>query len=176
MSERPWFRFFPTDWLADTALQSCSIAARGLWINCLAIMHSASPRGHLCLPGGQMIDAANLSMLCHLSTAETRKLLGELRKAEVFSITDTGVIFSRKMVRDEAKSRQAKEAGKKGGNPQLSGKVVPLRLSGGITTPLKPQWHLASGLSKEAPHTSQEEAQAGEDSSQESGPFTRGAA
>jgi len=31
-SKRPAFQFYPGDWRRDTALQSVSLAARGLWI------------------------------------------------------------------------------------------------------------------------------------------------
>ena len=29
--KRPAFQFYPSDWRKDMALQSCSVAARGLW-------------------------------------------------------------------------------------------------------------------------------------------------
>jgi hypothetical protein len=120
-----------------------------------------------------MIDAAMLSRFCRVPAGDVRKLIAELRKAEVFSVTESGVIFSRKMVRDEAKSQRAKEAGRQGGNPRLTGKGVappgPSGLSEGLTARVKPHWHLASGLSKKGT-TYQEEA-LGDD-----GPFTGGEA
>ena len=134
MTTRPWFKFYPTDWRADPSLQACSIAARGLWCEMLLLMHEASPRGHLCLPNGTMIDAAMLARFCRVPAGEVRKLLAELRKADVFSVIESGVIFSRKMVRDEAESQRAKEAGRQGGNPQLTGKAVALPGACGLST------------------------------------------
>jgi hypothetical protein len=45
--KRPAFQFYPGDWLRDMALRSCSMEARGLWIEMLCLMHDAVPYGHL---------------------------------------------------------------------------------------------------------------------------------
>lgn len=37
----PWLKFYPTDWRSDPALKMCSLAARGLWIEMIALMHEA---------------------------------------------------------------------------------------------------------------------------------------
>ena len=132
MSARPWFKFYVSNWRSDPVLRSCTAAARGLWIDMLCLMHEASPRGHLCLPNGRMIDERLLSALCGMPAEEVRPLLTELLRAGVFSVAEDGAIFSRKMVRDEERSRRGKEDGKTGGNPQLIGRrVIPLRTSGG---------------------------------------------
>ena len=54
--KRPWFKFYPSDWRADQALRSCSVAARGLWIECMCIMHEADPYGHLVVNGRPVTD------------------------------------------------------------------------------------------------------------------------
>ena len=41
--DRPWMKFYPRDWRGDQALRAVSIAARGLWLECLCIMHEARP-------------------------------------------------------------------------------------------------------------------------------------
>ena len=46
-----WFKFYPSDWRADPALRMCSIAARGLWMEMLCVMHEATPRGSLLING-----------------------------------------------------------------------------------------------------------------------------
>ena len=51
MSERPWFKFFPANWLADTALRACKPAARALWMDMLCVMADAEPVGHLLVKG-----------------------------------------------------------------------------------------------------------------------------
>src|SRR6516225_4749703 len=53
-SKLPWMKFFPADWRADLGLRTTSLAARGLWIEMLTIMHEAAPRGSLSLNGRQL--------------------------------------------------------------------------------------------------------------------------
>jgi hypothetical protein len=59
----PWMKFYPADWRADPALRMCSLAARGLWMEILSIMHEADPRGSL-LINGNTIGAKQLASLC----------------------------------------------------------------------------------------------------------------
>ena len=51
MSKRPWMKFYPADWRAEPSLRFTSLAARGLWIEMLALMHEATPRGSLLVKG-----------------------------------------------------------------------------------------------------------------------------
>lgn len=114
----PWMKFYPSDWRADPALRSCSIAARGLWIEMLAIMHEAEPRGHLLVHGRSPTDT-QLAVLAGISPDQLPDLLGELEAAGVFSRTSKGVIYSRRMTRDTKSSKTARKNGQKGGNPAL---------------------------------------------------------
>lgn len=98
--KRPAFQFYPADWRKDAALQSCSIAAQGLWINALCIAHECEPYGHLVVNGKPM-DAAKLGRLVGLSEKDCAKLICELSDAGVIERTAEGVIYSRRMVRDE---------------------------------------------------------------------------
>jgi hypothetical protein len=118
MSGRPWFKFYPSDWRSDPALRVCSLAARGLWMEMIGIMHEAEPRGHL-LIAGRPVPPDKLAALVGVSFEEVRTLLAELEDAGVFSCKRNGVVFSRRMERDEQKARKNQENGAKGGNPSL---------------------------------------------------------
>ena len=118
MSKQPWMKFYPADWRADPALRTCSLAARGLWMEMLAIMHEASPRGHLVV-NGSAVTGKQLSSLSGGAENEVAGFLLELERAGVFSRKKNGVIFSRRMERDENHSRKMRENGKMGGNPTL---------------------------------------------------------
>lgn len=128
--KRPAFQFYPSDWRNDPGLRLCSAAARGLWVDMLCLMHEGEPYGHLTILGRQM-TAESLGKLVGESTASVKKWLAELEANDVFSRDDQGVIFSRRMIRDEA-VREARatggeaggrhghkgaEHGKKGGRP-----------------------------------------------------------
>jgi hypothetical protein len=120
----PWMKFYPADWRADPALRMCSLAARGLWMEMLSIMHEADPRGSL-LINGNTISAKQLASLCGATLRETIALLTELDAAGVFSRADDGTIFSRRMKRDDEKAERDKTNGKAGGNPRLNAGVNP---------------------------------------------------
>ncbi len=114
-----WSKFFWSDWRGDERLGLCSYAARGLWMECLAIMAANHERpGYLQIAGAK----PNIKELAtvtrgHLSPA--KKALAELIRRGVCSQASDGVIYSRRMVRDAARTARNRENGDKGGNPSL---------------------------------------------------------
>jgi hypothetical protein len=120
----PWMKFYPSDWRADPALRSCTIAARGLWVEMLCIMHEATPYGSLLINGAR-IDKKRLAALAGILEKECTLLLLELEGFGVFSRDDDGTIYSRRMRRDYEKALEDKRNGGKGGNPKLKGGVNP---------------------------------------------------
>jgi len=94
------------------------MAARGLWIEMIALMHEAVPYGHLFVSGHSPTDA-QLAVLAGAPPDQVPDLLGELESAGVFSRTKEGVIYSRKMTRTAKKAAIARKNGKNGGNPSL---------------------------------------------------------
>lgn len=118
--KRPSFQFYPGDWQRDAALRSCSMAARGIWIEVLCLMHAAEPYGVLVL-NGKPIDSAHLARIVGAREKEVARLLAELEAVGVFSRDAEGRIFSRRMVRDERVRSARAEGGKLGGNPALLG-------------------------------------------------------
>lgn len=131
--KRPSFQFYPADWRRDAALQSCSVAARGLWIELMCVMHDCEPYGVLAV-NGRAMSAAQVARLVGEQEKIIVRLLAELEDAGVFSRDDEGRLFSRRMVKDE-EVREARAAGghagaehghkggehgKKGGRPRKS--------------------------------------------------------
>lgn len=121
---RPWMKFYPTDWRADPALRMCSLGARGLWAEMMCIMHEAEPYGTLLIKGQPVTDR-QLALLSGASPAQVQKLLAELEGAGVFSRDESGTIYSRRMRRDQQKAERDRENGAAGGNPSLKGGVNP---------------------------------------------------
>ncbi|BBE09648.1 Uncharacterized protein MCB1EB_1487 [Mycoavidus cysteinexigens] len=111
--KRPAFQFYPADWRKDSALQSCSVAARGLWIEMLCIMHECEPYGQLAI-NGKAMSATQLARLIGETEKVVKGLLAELENAGVFSCTEQGGIYSRRMVNDE-RLRNIRAEGGKGG-------------------------------------------------------------
>ena len=140
--KRPSFQFYPGDWRRDPALCSCSMAARGLWIDMMCIAHESEEYGVLSLNDKPM-TVQQISRVVGEVPAVVAKLIDELESSGVFSRNDRGAIFSRRMVKDEAvrNTRAAggevgkefgqlgAEHGRKGGRPRKE--------TGDSKTPLK---------------------------------------
>jgi hypothetical protein len=116
---RPWMMFYPSDWRADPKLRCCSIAARGLWIELIALMHESERYGFL-LVNGKQPSERKLASLVGISIVDLSSLLTELDEEGVFSRDREGVIYSRRMKNDEKRAQNARKNGKRGGNPTLT--------------------------------------------------------
>ena len=88
----PWMKFYPVDWRGDEGLRMSSLAARGLWMEMLTVMHGAEPRGSLRVNGAPL-TSPQLAKLAGASPKETHALLRELEKAGVFSRDPDGTIL-----------------------------------------------------------------------------------
>ena len=107
--KRPSFQFYPGDWVRDS-VSGCSLAAQGLWLRMMIVAHDSERYGYLEQNGAPM-PPDSIARRCGCESAEQYSaLLSELREAGVPSRTEKGVIFSRRMVRDEA-LREARAAG-----------------------------------------------------------------
>lgn len=139
MSATVWSKFYWSDWLSDAGLRRSSFAARGLWIDMLCIAAQSDPIGYLTVKKVPLSDN-DIARMVGGSEPEVRTLLAELERNGVLSRDRKGTIFSRRIVRDAKKSRDAKTNGKLGGNPTLSkdkGKTVEVNLQD--NTEVKPQ-------------------------------------
>ncbi len=136
LMNRPAFQFYPADWRKDLGLQACSMAAKGLWIDLLCIMHESENYGFLEISGAKTnqkpsgfeskmnqkrikIDSKLIGKLVGLSENKAAKLIAELEENGVFSRDEDGIIYCRRMVKDERIRSIRAEAGKQGGNPLL---------------------------------------------------------
>ena len=124
---RRWSKWWWQDWQRDPALRMCSPAARGIWMDMLAIMFDAEPCGHLVV-NGRAPNERQLAAVCGTNINELKFCLAELEEAGVFSRTEDGVIFNRRMVRDKAESDEAVKNGKLGGNPALTERRPPQKI------------------------------------------------
>jgi len=112
---------YTDDLLSDEALAGCSIGAFGLWIKLLCLMHKSTQRGYLKLENGKPFPKEHISRICGCSIEETDHYLEELIDTGACSVTGTGIIYNRRMVREESKRIKCVEAGRRGGNPALKG-------------------------------------------------------
>jgi hypothetical protein len=103
-----WSKFWWQDWQSDPALRMCGLAAQGLWMRLLCVMHEAEPVGHL-LVNGRQPTVKQVAALAAAPEKDVALLMRELEEAGVYSRTDDGVIYCRRMVRDAAVSDAGRE-------------------------------------------------------------------
>jgi hypothetical protein len=90
-----------------------------MWTDMLCLMFESSRRGYLQQANGQPLTYLQLARMTGCTSDEAAHLVQELADAGVCSRTEHGLIYSRRLVRDEHKRELCREAGKKGGNPNL---------------------------------------------------------
>ena len=116
---RPAYQWYPGDFRRDMALQACSWEARSLWRDLLDIMHDGRPYGHLAV-NGNPISPQRVGAMIGLSVNRVTRYLAELERAGVPSRTENGILFSRRMVRDEEiRVARASGGGKSQENPNV---------------------------------------------------------
>jgi hypothetical protein len=116
----PFVKWHGRDWLGDPLLRMVGPEVRGVWIDLLCAMMNAEPYGHLAVNGSPMSDAQS-ARLTGVDIGTFKGILKEIEEAGISSRTDTGMLFSRRLVRDYEKFMSASAFGKKGGgNPTLS--------------------------------------------------------
>lgn len=108
------FLFDPSSWLSDENLRACSPGARALWIDLLCLMHKNGRRGYLQM-NGRPLTLDQLARATGNSTAEVSHHMRELSDSGVTSATEQGIIYSRRMVREQELRKVRSEAGKAGG-------------------------------------------------------------
>lgn len=118
MSRRPFMQWYPSDWRGDPLVRICSPIARYVWFEMLGLMHEAEPYGHLYI-AGQPADLRTVAAVIGVDEVTVKGAVKELKGRGVFSLTDDGVIYSRRMIRDEEKRKRNQNNGKTGGNPAL---------------------------------------------------------
>src|SRR5215471_18194383 len=108
--------------MKDPALRSVTVAAQGLWMDMLCLMHESDRRGYLQHATGKLVTPEQLARMTGCSIEEVTRLLGELEESGFFSRTEDGVIYNRRMVLDERRRALSGEAGRRGGgNPAFKG-------------------------------------------------------
>ena len=101
MAKLPYMQFYVNDWLADDAVRASSPEARALWIDLLCFMQNSPRRGYLLAQNGKPYGVEQIARMCGFTAQRAKAMLDELHDNGVYSVTDDGVIYCRRMVRDE---------------------------------------------------------------------------
>src|SRR5690349_6967244 len=76
-----------------------------MWIEMICLMHDSPKYGFLLRSDGTPYPTDQLLRTMGVDESEYLMHISELRSARVFSETSDGIIFSRRMIRDEANRR-----------------------------------------------------------------------
>lgn len=102
----------------------------------LCVMAGADKKGFL-MVGEKALSEKEIAKISRISEKKCKKILLELKTNRVFSISNDGIIYCRRMVRDSEISRKSAENGKKGGNPNLTKGLTPSLTKGLNPTRIK---------------------------------------
>lgn len=136
--EHFWFKLESKNWLLHNGLRSVSLAARGLWIDMLALMHQTThedDRGYLLVRESGIArpyPTHKLAQWVGIDEVECKYLLDELERFDVYHYDERGIIYCAWMVDGEKLKRRKAVGGKLGGNPALLKKAEPMQVSLGF--------------------------------------------
>ncbi|MBB5543314.1 hypothetical protein A8H39_10980 [Paraburkholderia fungorum] len=142
-AKMPSMQFYPADWRKDPGVQALGFHDRGVWFEILCLMHESSERGVLMLNGVPMPLQA-LANILGLDSQTLNQTVTNLTTYGVAKVRNgDGALYSKRMVADESLCKVRREAGKKGGNPNLLNQkanqtATPSSSSSSSTTVSKP--------------------------------------
>ena len=129
LKKLPALQFYVGDWKRDNSVQSCSIAARGLWFEMLLMMHESPHRGYLMLTDTTPMHDEHIARIAGVEQPVVSTLIEELQTKGVFDFAElevshghtVSVIKSRRMSADEEKRKKCSVAGLSGveNNPRV---------------------------------------------------------
>jgi hypothetical protein len=113
MSVTLWTKFYWSNWLGDAKLRSCSIGARGLWMDMLAIAAQNDPVGYIVVRHGTLTTL--LSRVAGIPEEQAEAYFSELFDAGVIHLDEHGRMFDPRMIRDNENLQKAITSGRRGG-------------------------------------------------------------
>lgn len=165
MAELPWSKFFWDDWESDQGLRLCSLAAQGIWMRMLCVCARHEPRGYLAI-NGQPLEVKDVAQLAGVDATEAATLMDELDRRGVFSRNRKGCIYSRRMIRDDKRSKEGRKNKKRGllqSVEKPKEKPPPSRVATRGPSPQKPEARsqkkkdIPDGISKKTPRKALED-------------------
>lgn len=114
----PSIQFYYKDWLSDNRLKRASAIAKGIWIDLIAVSCDMPEPGVFRDENGIIFESEILKML---SGNDKEKIRGfsELKDRNIIKQFDDGTFYVKRVYKDMKLRAIRKEAGKKGGNPNL---------------------------------------------------------
>lgn len=100
-SKSSCLKFSPASWWGDTG--KLTLEAKALWLEMLLLMHISPRRGYLVNEDGKFINAGDIARRLKIEKKHAISICNELENSGIFSRNSDGIIYSRRMVREQAK-------------------------------------------------------------------------
>ena len=118
-SKKPAFQLYPGDWKKDPGVQCLDLEHKGAWIELMLTMHESENIGRLIINGRPM-PINGIANILAVSEEKAQKIIDKILELGVASKDPkTGIIYSRRMIRDQKLSQIRRVSGSLGGNPAL---------------------------------------------------------
>jgi hypothetical protein len=116
-NKRPWFKFDADAWFGDPDLRLCSIGAKGLLADLMALAHNGNPYGYI-TNGNRALEIQDIARLENLDLETLGDLMWELQEHTRIIHDEHGYGVPR-MIRDGQQREQQTMFGAEGGNPAV---------------------------------------------------------
>jgi DNA-binding Lrp family transcriptional regulator len=103
-----FLKFSPASWWADTG--NLTLEAKALWMEMLLLMHISPKRGYLLNEDGLPVTFEVIARRLRLEVPVAIAICNELEASGVFSRDGKGVIYSRRMRREQTKINEEQGA------------------------------------------------------------------
>jgi len=115
MSKLPALQFYTGDWRKDPCVQALDHEHKGVWIDLLCILNETEDRGRLVLPSGTPMPDRAIARNLGIDEAKWKQIRSTLLALGVASEDEDGVLYNRRIVRDEAVREARRRSGALGG-------------------------------------------------------------
>ena len=153
--KRPWFKFNPTDWLADPDLRMCTLESKGLLVDMMSLAHNGKPYGYV-NNGGRAVEPEDIARIEAENVDKIRDLLKMLLARNRIK-QDCKGFFIPRMVKDGEAHERQQDFGSLGGSPKLADNHIVERdeLLAKLSTAFKTLWQswLADRRTRKIPMT-----------------------
>jgi hypothetical protein len=124
----PSYQMYPKDWNEDAALKMCSLAAQGLWIRLINTSYDMPVKGVFRF-NKEPLKAQEILIMLPGNMRSKKNAFSELIKWGVIKQMDDNSFYCKRLYKDMRLREIRKEAGSKGGNPNLVGNLVKQNLN-----------------------------------------------
>jgi len=115
----PYHPWFWRDWFGDQEIRLLTPSERCVWFEMIGMMWQSDRRGFL-LVGGKTPTLSTIANLIRISREDLDSALKSLEDLNVFSVTEDGIFYSRRILKDLERSESKSKSGKKGAESRYS--------------------------------------------------------